>query len=131
VWLVDAEPTALAAVGVIRDQSIAKALNELASRPSENWSLDRLAKHVGLSRSALAVKFRESVGEPPMRYLTRIRLTNAARDLATGRLTIDQIAQRSGYQNEAALSKAFKREFGQAPGAYRESVRRPPPITVT
>jgi AraC family transcriptional regulator, alkane utilization regulator len=130
VWLVDAEPSTLAAAGVIGDDAIAKAVSELASRPSEDWSLDRLAKHVGLSRSALAVKFREIVGEPPMRYLTRIRLSIAARDLVAGRLTIEQIARRTGYQNEATLSKAFKREFGQAPGAYRQSARRPPPITI-
>jgi AraC-like DNA-binding protein len=129
-WLIEAEPDALVGVGPIHDQPIAKAIEALTSRPSEVWSLDRLAKHVGLSRTALAIKFRDRVGLPPMRYLRKLRLSQAAGYLATGHLSIQEIAGLTGYQNDATLSKAFKREFGQAPGAYRDRARRPPVIEI-
>ena len=54
-----------------------------------------------------------------MRHLTKVRLGQAAGYLATTNLSIDAIARRTGYTSDAALSKAFKREFGAAPGQYR------------
>jgi AraC-like DNA-binding protein/mannose-6-phosphate isomerase-like protein (cupin superfamily) len=129
-WLIEAGPGALVGLGSIHDPPIAKALEALSSRPAEPWSLDRLAKHVGLSRTALAVRFRDRVGMSPMRYLTQLRLSRAAEYLATGHLSIQEIARLAGYQNDAALSKAFKRQFGQAPGAYRARVQRPPVIEI-
>jgi transcriptional regulator GlxA family with amidase domain len=129
-WLIEAQPGALVGLGSIRDRPIAKALEALTSRPAEPWSLDRLANHVGLSRTALAVRFRDRVGMPPMRYLTKLRLSRAAAYLANGHLSIQQIAGLAGYQNDATLSKAFKREFGQAPGAYRNRARQPPVIEI-
>jgi transcriptional regulator GlxA family with amidase domain len=129
-WLIEAEPGALVGLGSIHDRPIAKALEALSSRPAEPWSLDRLATHVGLSRTALAVRFRDRVGVPPMRYLTKLRLSQAAGHLATGHLSIQEIAGLAGYQNDATLSKAFKREFGQAPGAYRDRARQPPVIEI-
>jgi AraC-like DNA-binding protein len=61
-----------------------------------------------------------------MRYLARLRLSQAAGYLTTTNATIFSIAQSTGYDTEASLSKAFKRAFGQSPGAYRrESVSRP------
>ena len=129
-WLLQGEPNGLADARLILDESIAKAVRVLNSHASEAWSLDRLAQHVGLSRSALATKFREQVGQPPMRYLTEVRLRGAAGYLATGRLTVYEIARRAGYQSDAAFAKAFKRRFGLAPGAYRESASRPPQIEI-
>jgi transcriptional regulator GlxA family with amidase domain len=129
-WLIEAEPGALVGLGSIHDRPIAKALEALSSRPAEPWSLDRLAEHVGLSRTALAVRFRDRVGVPPMRYLTKLRMSRAAAYVATGHLSIQEIAGLAGYQNDAALSKAFKREFGQAPGAYRDRARHPPVIEI-
>jgi transcriptional regulator GlxA family with amidase domain len=63
-----------------------------------------------------------------MRYLTKLRLSQAAGHLATGRLSIYEIARLTGYDNDASLSRAFKREFGVPPGAYRETARRAPAI---
>ena len=130
-WLLDVEDRSVVSANVLNDRSVAKALNALISAPAEPWSLDGLAKHVGLSRSALAIRFRDRVGEPPMRYLTKVRLRQAAAHLATGRLTIHEIAGLTGYHNDAALSKAFKREFGLAPGRYREEAHQPPRIEIT
>jgi len=117
--------------GLSQDATVAKAVETLRGRYAEPWTLERLSAHVGLSRSALTTRFRELVGEPPMRYLAKVRLSQAAGHLATGRLSLLEIAVRTGYASDAALSKAFKREFGQAPGAYPASARRPPAISVS
>ena len=57
-------------------------------------------------------------------------MRGAAGYLATGRLTVYEIARRAGYQSDAAFAKAFKRRFGLAPGAYRENTSRPPQIEI-
>lgn len=127
-WLLDGKGDGLADRRWILEPPIAKALRALNNRPSEPWSLDRLARHVSLSRTALATKFRDEVGEPPMRYLSEVRLRGAARDLADGGLTLHQVARRAGYETDAAFAKAFKRRFGVTPGAYRSHAGEPPPI---
>lgn len=129
-WLLQGEPDGLADARLILDEPIARAVRALNSRPAEAWSLDRLGKHVGLSRTALANKFRELVGQPPMQYLTEVRLRGAAGDLETGRLSLHEVARRAGYDSDAAFAKAFKRRFGVTPGVYRENAGRPPRIEI-
>jgi AraC-like DNA-binding protein len=127
-WLLEGERDGLTDIRLIPDETIAKAVRMLNEHPSQRWSLELLAKHVGLSRTALATKFHEQVGEPPIQYLRELRLRRAADDLATGRLSLDQVARRSGYRSEAAFAKAFKRRYALTPGAYRASANRPPRI---
>jgi AraC-like DNA-binding protein len=127
-WLLDEEGDRFVDARAILDRPIANAVQALNARPSEPWSLDRLARHVGLSRTALATRFREGVGEPPMRYLAELRLRRGAAELADGQLTLHEIARRAGYATEAAFAKAFKRRFGQSPGAYRDSAGGPPRV---
>lgn len=81
-----------------------------------------------MSRIAFAARFRELVGEPPMRYLTRVRLGRAAGYLATSDKTLQQIARLVGYDNEASLSKAFRRGFGSPPGGFRRDQMASPAI---
>ena len=75
----------------------------------------------GLSRSALADRFNSLVGESPMQYLKRWRLALAAQSLRANRETILRVAERSGYESEASFNRAFKREFGMPPAAWRRS----------
>jgi len=70
------------------------------------------------SRTRFVAQRHALVGHPPMRSLTRLRLSQTAGHLATPDETLFAIARRAGYETEASLSKAFKREFGIAPGAY-------------
>jgi transcriptional regulator GlxA family with amidase domain len=63
-----------------------------------------------------------------MRYLTSVRLRRAAAYLSTGTLTIHEVARLTGYENDASLSKAFRREYGVAPGAYRNAAAHAPEI---
>jgi AraC-like DNA-binding protein len=93
----------------------------LHGEPDRAWTVDDLARRVALSRSALAERFAALIGEPPMQYLTRWRLALAAQALRAGTEAISRIAERSGYESDAAFSRAFKREFGQPPAAWRKA----------
>lgn len=108
----------------LRDPQIGAALRLMHDRPEEGWTVERLASKVSMSRSAFANRFREVTGQPPMRYLTRHRLALAARLLRDGNASVWEVARRTGYQSEAALSRAFKREFGLSPGRYRRAKPR-------
>ena len=106
----------------LNDPQIGRALALIHSQPQVQWTLAALAAQVGLSRTAFTTKFRQLVGKSPLRYITRWRLTKAAAELRTGTGKLTEIARLVGYASEVALSKAFKRTFGVAPGAYRHSV---------
>jgi AraC family transcriptional regulator, alkane utilization regulator len=105
----------------VRDAHIGRALALLHGEPAKMWTVDELARAVALSRSALADRFASLVGEPPIQYLLRWRLALAAQSLRAGREAIVRVAERSGYESEAAFSRAFKREFGMPPAAWRRA----------
>jgi AraC-like DNA-binding protein len=105
----------------VRDAQVGRALALLHGDPGRSWTVDELAREVALSRSALAERFAALVGEPPIQYLMRWRLALAARTLRSGGEAIARVAQRSGYESEAAFSRAFKREFGMPPAAWRRA----------
>lgn len=98
---------------------IASALRLMRRDPRARWTVDGLAKGVGMSRTSFAAHFRAAVGEPPLSHLTRIRLSQGAGYLATTSRTIGAIAREVGYDNESSFSKAFKRLYGCSPGAFR------------
>jgi AraC-like DNA-binding protein len=101
------------------DPCVGAALLLLRSQPAAPWTVSDLARKVDMSRTAFAARFRELVGEPPMSYLARVRLSHAAGYLSATDKTVGQIAHMVGYENESSLSKAFRRAFGRAPGEYR------------
>jgi len=105
----------------VRDAHIGRALALLHGEPGRAWTVDELAREVALSRSALAERFAALVGEPPMQYLMRWRLALAAQTLRSGGDAIARVAERSGYESEAAFNRAFKREFGMPPAAWRKA----------
>ena len=103
----------------LRDPQIGAALRLIHGRPTEPWTLDSLARAIGLSRSSFAERFAAYVEMPPMQYLGRWRLQIAARLLETPNVSVAQAAAEVGYQSEAAFHRAFKRHTGVAPGAWR------------
>jgi AraC-like DNA-binding protein len=109
----------------LRDRTIGRALALLHERPGDAWTLERLARDVGLSRSALAERFTHFVGDPPMQYLTRWRMQAAARLLADGQVKVSAVARRVGYDSEAAFSRAFKKAAGVPPAAWRARYATP------
>ena len=80
-----------------------------------------LASEGGLSRSAFAEKFKRTTGETPAHYLARLRVRKAMALLRTSDAGLESVAAEVGYANAFAFSKAFKREVGVAPGAYRRT----------
>jgi len=107
----------------LQDPEIGQALALIHHQPQAPWTLESLGNRVGLARSAFAAKFTLLIGMPPMQYITDMRLTKAATLLRTRPATLIEVALAVGYDSEAAFSKAFKRRFGVAPGAYRRGTR--------
>jgi AraC-like DNA-binding protein len=107
----------------LRDPHISRALALMHANPGRAWTVDDLGREAGISRSALAERFALLIGEPPMQYLTRWRLALAARALKEGRQPIVRIAEDIGYESEAAFNRAFKRELGMPPAAWRRQNR--------
>jgi AraC family transcriptional regulator, alkane utilization regulator len=120
-YLTGAGQAGLLSPGPRRDPQIEKATAIIRDRPTRPWTLQALARQVGMSRTLFTTRFRAAVGESPMRYLAKVRLGQAAGYLVAADLSLEAIARRTGYASSASLSKAFKREFGVSPGAYRAS----------
>ena len=110
-------------LGALGDSQIGAALGFIHQSPELDWTVQSLAAKVAMSRSAFASRFARLVGEPPLAYVTRWRMQKAAGLLRQSSATLADIAERVGYDSEAAFSKAFKRAVGSAPGAYRRAAK--------
>jgi AraC-like DNA-binding protein len=92
--------------------------------PGHPWTVATLASAVGASRAALARRFGEQVGEPPMAFLTGWRMALAADLLLEPGASVTAVARRVGYGSPFTFSTAFKRTYGASPRAWRDA-RRP------
>jgi AraC-like DNA-binding protein len=104
----------------LRDPAIGRALTALHRHPAHEWSLESLAREAGISRTTLADRFTQFVGQPPMQYLASWRMQLAATHLRSGTDSVAEIADRVGYESEAAFSRAFKKALGTPPGVWRK-----------
>jgi AraC-like DNA-binding protein len=111
----------------LRDEMVGRVLGLIHARPGEHWTLDALAREVASSRSNVAKRFGDLVGQPPMQYLTQWRMQVAANRLTRSGAKVAVIAAEVGYESEAAFSRAFKKATGVAPGAWRGTRRTPHP----
>jgi AraC-like DNA-binding protein len=102
----------------LRDPVVGQALAALHGEAREAWTVERLARLVGLSRSVLAERFTDLVGHPPMQYLALWRMQLASRLLVEGG-NVSAVADAVGYESEAAFSRAFKKLVGQSPATWR------------
>lgn len=121
-WIAHSEGQGSTRVAALRDGRIASALATIHREPGRAWTVQGLAREVGMSRSGFALSFAQLVGAPPLTYLLQSRLYAAKVLLRESNQGIAQIAERVGYDSEASLSKAFRRQFGLPPGAYRRAV---------
>ncbi len=103
----------------LRDPTVGHALAVLHQRPADAWTLERLAREVGVSRSVLAERFTRLVGQPPMQYLARWRMQLAGRLLSDGTAKVALVAQQVGYDSESSFSRAFKKIVGTSPAGWR------------
>lgn len=118
-WL-ERDPAAKSGwLGALGDPQLGRALSLVHGEPERAWSVADLASEVGMSRSAFSDRFTELVGESPMRYVTRWRMSLAERWLADGEQTVSEVARRVGYDSLPAFSRAFKRTVGVPPVEVR------------
>jgi AraC-like DNA-binding protein len=103
----------------LRDPFVGKALSLIHGSPARDWTIEELAREVGLSRSVLAERFADLVGMPPIQYLAKWRMQIAAGLLSNGGGNIASIAAETGYGSEAAFSRAFKKIVGVPPSTWR------------
>ncbi|HSN22293.1 MAG TPA: AraC family transcriptional regulator [Usitatibacter sp.] len=108
----------------LNDRYVGRALALVHGRPSEPWTVERLGRQVGLSRSALAERFSDVMGEPIIAFLTRWRLQLAAEFLLATPRPIEAIAREAGYESASAFSHAFRRAFRKPPSVWRKRARR-------
>lgn len=101
------------------DPRIGAALCLMHDGPKRPWTVDQLARSVGMSRTAFSERFRARVGTPPLDYLTRWRMMMAANALRNGSQSLGEVADAVGYGSATAFSLAFKRETGRSPGRFR------------
>lgn len=123
VQRMDNNVTPLRGGRALRDPRIERALELLNADISRRWTVELLARAVGLSRPVFARQFSRVLGLSPMRYLTRRRLQIAAALLLGSDAALAEVAARVGYRSEFAFSRAFRKQFQVPPGVYRH---RPP-----
>jgi AraC-like DNA-binding protein len=104
----------------LADPQMGAAISAIHEDPARRWTLQKLAESAGLSRSTFAQKFKETVGQSPMEYLTRWRMLLAGDRLTNTRDSIAEIAQSLAYESESAFSTAFKRVMGCSPRQYSQ-----------
>jgi AraC-like DNA-binding protein len=109
----------------LRDRFVARALGLMHASPAQPWTVEELARRVGMSRSGFAQRFAELLGVPPMQYLAQWRLQLGAQQLRLSDQPLASIAEEVGYESEAAFNRAFKREFGAPPGTWRRNAAGP------
>jgi AraC-like DNA-binding protein len=106
-------------LAALRDSNIGRAMTEVHRRPEEPWSVQSMARAANLSRSRFSQRFTELLGSAPMQYVTKVRMQRAREMFRADNLSIAAVAERFGYDSEAAFARAFKRHVGLPPGAVR------------
>lgn len=101
------------------DPCLGSVLRMVHATPERDWTVHSMARESGLSRSAFADRFRTLVGQPPLQYVTEIRMQKATELLETTDVPVKRIAALVGYESVSAFSSAFKRRFGQPPVSVR------------
>lgn len=108
----------------VTDEYIYKAIGYIREHIDSNITVQTLADFIGLERSWFTARFQKAVGTSPGRYIQLVRLTLARHTLESTHISLDEIAARCGYKSAEALSKAFRRQFGVAPGKYRQETHK-------
>ena len=102
----------------LADKQMAVAINAMHDDPAHRWTLQELAARTNMSRSTFAQKFKQTVGEPAMEYLTRWRMLLAGDRMDNSSDSVAVISRSLGYESESAFSTAFKRVMGCSPRQY-------------
>ncbi len=110
-------------LAALKDERVAGALTALHAAAGKDWTVDKLAREAGMSRTVFAERFARLVGHSPMQYLAAWRMHLADGLLRARRGSVAQIAEQLGYQTETSFRRAFKRVRGVGPGDVRRRAR--------
>jgi AraC-like DNA-binding protein len=121
VHLADESRQSVGWLTALADKKVAVAIAAMHAEPARIWTLEEIARRVGMSRTTFAVKFKKTVGLSPISYLTRWRMLLAGDRLANTQQSIAEIASSLGYESESAFGAAFKRIMGCPPRQYGRS----------
>lgn len=102
------------------DVRVGRAIELIHKEPGRAWTVDDLARAVGMSRTRFAHRFQRMIGMGPASYLTEWRLQRAAAALLASHRTIAEIAHACGYSSQAAFARTFRERFGRSPRAFRD-----------
>lgn len=111
-------------LGALRDDRIGAALRAMHADMAHHWTLEKLSKLAGMSRSTFAASFKSQVGAAPLEYLIQWRMAVARDALRRETQTISELASATGYESESAFSTAFRRVVGLSPKQFRDLARR-------
>ncbi|MEM6409085.1 MAG: AraC family transcriptional regulator [Pseudomonadota bacterium] len=125
-WIARAIPTD-AQLMALSDPQTRLVLDAIHTQPSEDWSVDSLARLYGRSRTAFTTQFKRVTGMSPMTYVRRCRINKASQMLEQEAMSIDEIAFKTGYGDTNAFNRAFKRETGYSPGTYKRLAKKAVP----
>jgi transcriptional regulator GlxA family with amidase domain len=123
VWADDQPAGGAGWIGALGDPVLSRALSAMHSELARTWDVAALARAAATSRATLGRRFGAAVGEPPLAYLQRVRMHEAARRLRGSDAALAEIAAAIGYHSEFAFNRAFRRRFGVPPGAFRRRHR--------
>ncbi|WP_293268398.1 AraC family transcriptional regulator [Neptunomonas sp.] len=113
-------PQLLSLLEGFNDPKIGKSLQLIHEQLDNSWTVESLATEVAMSRSRFAYRFNELIGVGPMAYLSDWRLQKAGALLEQSRMSVQQIASRTGYQSASSFTRAFTGKFGMAPREFRQ-----------
>ncbi|MFK7734225.1 MAG: helix-turn-helix domain-containing protein, partial [Pseudomonadales bacterium] len=119
-WLDTAQHEEHGWIVALHDRKIGAAMSLMHRHPAYQWTVEVLAREIGMSRSGFSARFTALVGEPALTYLTELRMQMANRELCNTTDSQAVIAERVGYQSEPAFNRAFKRVVGISPGKVRK-----------
>ena len=108
----------------LKDERISNSLTLMQQSPEKDWTINSLARHVGMSRTLFFETFKKLVGDTPFGYLTNWRMLKAKEHLLSSKENISEVAIKVGYQSEAAFNRIFKLKTGQAPASFRRTNSR-------
>ena len=111
-------------LAALADRRLAAALAAIHEQPSAHWTLESLSRRAAMGRSAFAERFRKAVSMAPLQYLALWRVNRAKLLLVESQLSLEQIAERVGYDPGASFSRVFKKVTGMSPGTYRRTMQR-------
>ncbi len=115
----DAAKEKIPFLSVFADARINRVLTAIHTDPASDWSVERLGRLVNMSRSSFSNRFQQLANMTPLQYVIFVRMQKASRLLLESSIPLSVVAERIGYQSEAAFSQAFKKQFGLRPGEFR------------